>query len=371
VRCVIYSLKGKAMNAKTRIILNKLVNSLIEVGIIKNVVEAPVPLSSECVWEEFDRVSQANMLASAIHTAYAAVVNAAWREEMGDVPIFDSNDDYPYQEEYAGAEPRQVQTLAEAIDAASVVRTMVRSYASDNRWLNGWTTLEIVRDANGRPVIGEDGRIKKETRVVRSFSCDIDQFFEVDASTDQAWKDKLDVLRLKDIHIPYFREGIDAVKSEFLTWLDFVPWSQEEDPRSRLERIVQKAGDKKWEALKVKVMGNLPLDINDLRHWVLIAYSPKFQEDAEEVRKSDEYNDWLFDQELEAEEIERKAAEIMARKAKLDAIRQMRMNALLTNGPTDPVQQPVLTPEVPPNETKRNGGIRITNNSGIPSYSHR
>jgi hypothetical protein len=61
----------------------------------------------------------------------------------------------------------------------------------------------------------------------------------------------------------------------------------------------------------------------------------------------------------------------MARKAKLDAIRQMRMNALLTNGPTDPVQQPVLTPEVPPNETKRNGGIRITNNSGIPSYSHR
>jgi hypothetical protein len=103
----------------------------------------------------------------------------------------------------------------------------------------------------------------------------------------------------------------------------------------------------------------------------LIAYSPKFQEDAAQVRKSDEYNDWLFDQELEIEEAERKAAEIVARKAKLDAIRQARMNALLSNGPTDPVQQPTLTPEAPPKEIKRNGGIRITNNSGIPSYSHR
>lgn len=356
------------MSAMNRIIMNKLVNNANTLGVLGNIVAAPVPTSID--WEDFDRISQANMLASAIHTAYAAVVNANWREEMGEVPAFDAaTDDFPYQEEYAGNEPYEVQTLGEAIDAASVVRTMVRSYASDNRWLNGWANLVIVRDENDDFVLDENGKIKKEVKVVRSFSCDLPVFFEIDKTTDQAWADKVKLMRRAQLHIPYDPQGIDAVKHLFVEWLNYVPMSRDEDTRSRLERVAQKAGDKKWLALRTKIIAGDTLEVNDLRHWVLIAYSPKFQEDARAIRTSGTYKRLALIKKIEAEEEAQENERLDAQDAELDRIAVARL-ARLSKAAQAQGAEPALTPDVP-SDTPKNGGIKPFGANGIPSYTHR
>lgn len=364
------------MSAMNRIMLNKLVNNANTLGVLGNIVEAPVP--SGIAWEEFDRISQANMLASAIHTAYAAVVNANWREEMGEVPAFDAaTDNFPYQEEYAGSEPHEVQTLDEAIAAASVVRTMVRSYSSDNNWLNGWAKLVIVRDENDDFVLDENGNIKKEVKVVRSFSCDLPTFFEIDKNTDQEWKDKIKLMRRAQLHIPYDPQGIDAVEHLFIEWLNHVPMTRNEDPRSRLERIAQKAGDKKWLFLRSKIIDGKTLDVNDLRHWVLIAYSPKFQADARLIRDSAVYKRIALLKRIEAEEEAQENERLDAQDNEMDRIIAARLARL--SKPAESKAEPVQITKTERDEVlalidaipSRKVGLNGAGSGGIPSYTHR
>lgn len=313
------------MNASTRINLSRLVNAFIDAGIIENVVEAPVPVG-DVSWDDFDRISQANLLASAVYTAYAAVVNTLWREERGDSrPVFDASDDYPYEEDNSSSSFGEPLTLKQAVHNASVVRTMVRSYASDNKWLNGWVNLTLVKDEYGNPVLDKNGKTVFREELVKSFSAPITQFFDT-TDVDEVWRDKVALLRAHKINVPFDGEGIDAVKTDFIEWL--AVQTLEDDPRDRLTRFAEKVGDKKWDALKSKALSGKPVTKEDLRHWVLMSYSPKFQADAQLIRESVYYKGYKLDCEIEREEVERAAAELDAMQAQLTAVRTARLAKL-------------------------------------------
>lgn len=313
-----------------KITVAKLTNALIEAGFITNFVEFDKAQPNvKPDWDNLDRPSRANVLASLIQTAYASVANAVWREVLSEKPLNTQADDgFPYQEDYAGSEPRLIQTLEEAMYCASEVRTMVRSYASDNTWLNGWAQRSFKRDAAGALVTNEHGERIMEEVYVNSFSQDIYDW-SIMESDDPMWADKLLEVRARDIHVGWSHDGIDACSANFLEWANDVPWSPDADPRSRLERAIHKIGDKKWNELKAVLLSGRSLKGNEFKHWVLMTMSPVFQRDAKAVASSSTYRLYKMEQDIEKAETLEAEAQLLEMENKTKALLEARMNKLM------------------------------------------
>lgn len=279
--------------------LQKLFVALCNAGLASTILDAPMRAPGSY---EFgvDDTSDARLFPSFLRTAYTAVAAAKLRESSIEVPAFDAGADGE-GEPSTTAQPEQPLSYEQLQHYASAIYRMAQSMAEheDTRWLGGIRRTYIEKDANGldiakigidHPVVPFDVWLQRELE-------------RTDPQSQERWYAFCLLAKQSGAHVPFWDAGVDEAKIVFSQWLNMVPWTRDDDPRTHGEKAVARSADSKWKAFKAALESGLQSQVTAaLRPWIIMIHSPLMAAEIATIKDSSFYALYAREQALAAME---------------------------------------------------------------------
>lgn len=331
--------------------VNRLTKQLIAAGILGDFVNVVtmevVPQPKDYVLWVDDKADM-KVLLSSLQTMYCSVVGAGLREQDGTTNLFDASTASTFPKGTSELEDRmdsdvKLMTYEEAQRAAAIGYQVALSLSrhAGNEWARGFVVTDITKDGAG--LLVPESRVVSPLRTfdewlidslataksdttwfaslvkAKHFGLTVPHFVDVRVLDKDPSQDEFDTsYDAEGDDEPAFRMEIHMAQEQYELWLDTVPYTRDQSPLTRKERIIGRLADHKWATLKQAVqLGNKRAIEKALGEWSLLAHSPAMHEQMASIMKSATYQMHVLSEDLEAQSEQLGALEFAEEHAKM------------------------------------------------------